>query len=216
MMNKLELYKKNFSENDSPGLDEINKCTNRLYTNQEPSHFANTIPYELGGEEPLWAIDCFKSNNQAEHLHYISLGFTNLFYNEDLANDSESGYGFELTFRILNDNLESDIPAWPLNLIQNLAKYVFSTDKVFDNYHFISANGPIKIDSDTDITAIVFFEDQQLSEIQTPNGSVKFLQIYGITSNEYELLINKEISAEELVKSHLISNPLLITDLKRK
>lgn len=55
MPSKTDIYKQTYSEDDFPGLDAINQRQKEIYGNIEPSHFAPPIPYELGGDEPLWA-----------------------------------------------------------------------------------------------------------------------------------------------------------------
>lgn len=38
-----------------------------------------------------------------------------------------SGFGFELTFRLLKDPSETSPPIWPARVMQSLAKYVFTS-----------------------------------------------------------------------------------------
>ncbi len=215
MHTKTEIYKQTYSDEDALGLDAINRREKEIYGDQEPIHLATIVPYELGGEDPLWAVDCFKSEKQLKHFHYVTLGFTNLFYNEQYAEDEINGFGFELTFRHLPVQGDPDKPIWPANLLQNIAKYVFNTKNVFDDCHYMSANGPIRLDSDTNITAMIFFTDPEMKELATPHGHIKFLQIFGITSTEYLDLKEKKYSAKELLDKHRETNPLLITDLER-
>jgi hypothetical protein len=79
----------------------------------------------------------------------------------------------------------------------------------------MSANGPLRSETDTAITAMVFYTDPELGTIETPHGEVTFLQIFGITSQEYIDLREKKYTAKELLERHLKTNPLLITDLNR-
>ena len=77
---------------------------------------------------------------------------------------------------------------------------------------------PIRLEYDTQITAVAFVLDPELGEIDTPHGKVQFLQAVGITARELEMLrasfsIEK---VEELIRQLEIGNPLLITDLDRK
>jgi len=101
-------------------------------------------------------------------------------------------------------------------LLQNIAKYVFSTGNWFEEFHYMPANGPIRLDTETDITALVFVNDPEIEKIQTPHGEVSFLQIVGITSAEYEHIKENPETVEELVNKLKENNPLLITDLNRK
>jgi hypothetical protein len=217
MPTKTDIYKQTFNaEDDAPGLDAISAKEKAIYGNQEPMHWATIVPYELGGEDPLWAINCFESTKQQKHFHYVTLGFTNLFYDEHFAEDEINGFGFELTFRHLPVEGDPDKPLWPPNLLQNIAKYVFKTKDIFDDYHYMSANGPIRLGTDTDITALAFITDPEMGKIETPHGDVKFLQIFGLTTGEYNDIKENKYSSEELLEKHLATNPLLITDLQRK
>jgi len=80
----------------------------------------------------------------------------------------------------------------------------------------MSANGPLRLGSKTEITAIIFFTDPEMQEIDIPHGIVKFLQIFGITTQEYNDLRNEKYNAQELLTRHKLTNPLLITDLTRR
>ncbi len=215
MSSKTELYKKNFNEESAHGLDAIYEKIKQIYGSQEPTHWATILPYELGGKDPLWAMEYYISQKQQNHLHFVSLGFSNLFYDESCADDEINGFGFEITFRYLPVKSEIEKPVWPANFLQNIARYVFKSEKAFDEYHYMSANGPIKADYDTEITAFAFFLDPELSEITTPHRRLKFLQLYGITTQEYNDIREKKYTVKELIDKHKESNPLLITDLDR-
>jgi hypothetical protein len=216
MKSKVELYKETFDEESSPGLDAINLKQNEIYGDQQPTHFATVVPYELGGEDPLWAVDCFKSVKQQEHLHYITLGFTNLWYDEEYAEDEINGFGFEITFSYAPLDDDKEIPPWPANFLQNIAKYVFKSEKGFDDFHYMSANGPIRRGAKTEITAFAFSTDTEMGKIDTPHGEVKFLQLYGLTTTEYAEIREKKYTVREFIEKQKLHNPLLITDLNRK
>jgi suppressor of fused len=104
-------------------------------------------------------------------------------------------------------------PAWVLNFLQNLARYVFQSGRVFQCGDFMNANGPIAIDVDTKIRSVAFAEDPELPAIETPNGRVQFIQVVGITDDE-ELAIKQwaTLKALGVFKQYL---PLLVTDLGR-
>lgn len=170
----------------------------------------------LGGKDPLDGISVYESQNQEDHYHIVSYGLSELYYNEESAGKEFSKYGFEFTFRLKKK--EGDDFNWAMNLMQNLARYVFETGKWFEEFHFIPTNSPIRLDYDTNLTAIAFVLDPELGKIQTPHGEVQFLQMVGITTDEYELLKQnpKLAETEKLLDQLKINNPLLITDLDRK
>lgn len=170
----------------------------------------------LGGKDPLDGISVYESQKQQDHYHIVSYGLSELYYDEESVGKEFSKYGFEFTFRL--KKVESDDFNWAMNLMQNLARYVFESGKWFEEFHFIPTNSPIRLDYDTNLTAIAFVLDPELGKIQTPHGEVQFLQMVGITTDEYEQLKQnpKTYETEKLLDQLKINNPLLITDLDRK
>ena len=137
-------------------------------------YYGTLIPYTLGGGDPLDGVEIWKSERGVPHWHYITYGFTEL-YEKESGDPDESGYGFELTFR-LKRGLEEAPPVWPVSLLQNLARYVFSSGNTFGLGHHINCNGPIALETDTQLTALGFCMDPELGELDTPNGHFTFLQ----------------------------------------
>ena len=78
-----------------------------------------------------------------------------LYFDPESADAEYSGWGFEFTMRIApcaedqaRNGAEHE-PVWVINLMNNLARYVFNSENWFEPYHFITANGPIRADTDT-------------------------------------------------------------------
>lgn len=130
----------------------------------------------------------------------------------DNSDGQVSGYGFELTFRLKRGS-EDTPPAWPVNLLQNLARYVFSTGNTFDSGHYLNANGPIALETDTHLTCLGFLADPELGVIDTVNGSMIFLEAIGITEDELNAMMcwNGERFLSELTRQV----PYGISDLSR-
>lgn len=196
----------------APGWEAIDKALTPLYANQVPKHYGTLLSYELGGPDPLRGISAYKRLEPVPHWHFITYGFTEL-YDKESENSAVSGWGFELTMRLKTDAAAEEPPHWPLSLLQNLARYVFNSGNVFANGDYLNANGPIAQETDTLIRSMIFSHDQELPPIETPNGSVEFLQIVGITDDE-ELAIKqwKTLGALEIFRQYL---PLLLTDIER-
>ncbi|WP_042476831.1 suppressor of fused domain protein [Bacillus ndiopicus] len=173
--------------NEAQGWDAIDQAVEEIYGEQQPAHYGTLIPYVLGGDDPLDGISVYKSEEPVAHWHFVTYGFSEL-YEKESDNAEVSGYGFELTFRLVRDASEEEPPAWALNLLQNMGRYVFNSGNVFHSGDYLDANGPICLDSDTSLTALAFISDVQLSTMDTPNGQVEFIQMVGITEDELEAI----------------------------
>lgn len=219
-----EEYIKQYPEDDaSPGWDAIDAALQKVYADKEPRHYGTIIKYMLGGEDPLDGISIYDNNEQEFHRHIVSYGMSDLYYSPESVENEFSRWGFEFTFRIVpfKDDKDADTaknePYWAMNVMQNLARYVFDSEKWFEAYHFIPANGPIRLDTDTKLVGVAFVPDPQLGVIDTPHGEVSFLQMVGLTQEELDWLWQdpKTGRVEELINKMRKDNPLLITDLHR-
>ena len=218
-MNKEE-YQKQFTTDDTPGWQSIDHQLDKIYGSIEPRHYPPLcgLHYMAGGSDPIDGASVYDSNHQEFHRHIVSYGMSELYYDEEKAGGEFSKWGFEFTFRLVPFQDDQNDPIWAIQVMNNLARYVFSSGKWFEENHFVPANGPIRLDTETEITGFVFTLDPELGKIQTPHGEVSFLQMVGITNAEVEQLkLNPTTDAvKELIDRLKVDNPLLITDLNRK
>ncbi|HEY0251961.1 MAG TPA: suppressor of fused domain protein, partial [Kofleriaceae bacterium] len=200
-------------EDEAPGWAAIDRALAPTYKATEPhAHFGTVLPYSLGGNDPIHGISAYPRHEPVPHWHFVTYGFTELF-RKDNDDQATSGYGFELTFRLARSLAEDQPPMWALNFLQNLGRYVFGSGNSFAAGHKMGLNSPIALDRDTRITAICFADDPELGDIDSPHGAARFVQIVGITDDEYRLI--QEWSTPgllEILSRHL---PFLITDLER-
>jgi hypothetical protein len=212
-----EEYKKLFTADDAVGWLAIDKKLEEVYGQQPPRHYAPPIHYIIGGEDPIDGSSIYDSEKQSFHRHIVSYGMSELYYNEEKAGGEFSKWGFEFTFRLKPFPEDKEDPLWAVQVMNNLARYVFQSGRWFEPYHFIPANGPIRLDTATDIVGLAFAPDPELGVINTPHGEVSFLQLVGLTSKELErILANpKTGEVEMLINEMRVNNPLLITDLER-
>lgn len=201
------------AEMTAAGWDAIDQELVKIYGEQEPKHYGTLISYALGGNDPLDGISAYKADLPDPHWHFVTYGFTEL-YEKESENEEESGFGFELTFRLARKEEEEEPPAWALNLLQNMARYVFNTGNVLQAGDHLDANGPICLGADTELTALAFVMDPQLNEIDTPHGRVQFVQMVGITGDELEAMM--AWNTRGVLQSGLPYMPSYITDLERE
>lgn len=212
-----EEYKKLFNEDDAVGWLAIDKQLESIYGTQEPRHYAPPLHFAIGGEDPIDGTSIYESEKQIPHLHLVSYGMSQLYYDEEQAGGEFSKWGFEFTFRIKPFGEDNGDPTWAIQVMNNLARYVFESKRWFEPYHFVPANGPIRLETATDIVGLAFVPDPELGAIQTPHGEVTFLQMVGLTTKEVERLLAKPQTSEveKLINEMRGNNPLLITDLDR-
>lgn len=215
-----EAYQKKFNEDDAVGWLAIDEALASIYGKTEPKHYGPLcgIHFMAGGTDPIDGASIYNSEKQMPHKHIISYGMSELYYNEDATENEFSKWGFELTFRIKPFEEDTDEPLWIVGLMNNLARYVHKSGSWFEENQYIPANGPIRLNTDTEIVGLVFTLDPELGKINTPHGEVSFLQMVGITQNELDHLKanSTQEEVEKLINRLKIDNPLLITDLHRK
>jgi len=200
----------------SPGWEAIDEALAGVYGNVEPKHYGTVVGWRVGGPDPLDGVSIYESTAfDVAHWHYVGYGLTEL-HEKESENAEESGWGFELTFRLRRDSDAADVepPIWPINLMQNLARYVFESGATFAPGHHMSANGPIAVGKPTDLTALLFVGDPQLEPRTTPHGRMQFVQIVGVTDDE--LAAAKAWSTKGIVALLSKRTPGWVTDLARK
>ena len=85
-----------------------------------------------------------------------------------------SGYGFELTFRLVSE--EQFPPTWPAELLQALARYVFSSDNALCVGDHISWHSALD-SADSSLQHMILAQDPQLQPLDGPLGHVNFVQV---------------------------------------
>lgn len=198
---------------DAPGWDAITARLAEFYPDVEPQHFGTIIKYSLGGPDP---IDGMSFYPRSDHWHIVTYGMSELYARDEPVEEpaEESGWGFEFTMRVARAADETQVPFWAANMLQNLARYVFSSGNWFEPFHHLNANGPLQQDHDTLLSAITFAVDPELGTIGTPHGRLQFLQAVGLTADEYDVV--RRWNAEGFLALLADRNPLLITDLDRR
>lgn len=198
---------------EAKGWNAITDAMIAIYGDAEPQHVGTTIKFRDGGPDPLDGISVF-SGSQPPHWHFVTYGFSELYVKES-PHLGTSGFGFELTFRVKKAHpTDSTPPIWAIDLLQNLARYVFGTGNIFGSGHHLNLMGPIAREETTAIHAILFVRDAELPPIDTAFGTLEFLQIVGITLDELEAAVCWNTMG--LVEFLAQENPLLVTDLARK
>jgi hypothetical protein len=198
---------------EAPGWHALDAALLRLYPGQDsPPHFAPTLPPMLSGDGLINGISAYRAEDPA-HWHLVTYGFSELYAKESDDPDV-SGWGFELTMRLPRPEGEAQPATYAVNFLFNLGRYVRRSRNPLGPGHAMDLNGPICLGAETALRAAAFTTDPQLGQIRTPNGAVRFIQVVGVTLDEYHACGDWQASAVLEILSE--SEPLLITDLARR
>ncbi|MDA8369145.1 MAG: suppressor of fused domain protein [Nocardiopsaceae bacterium] len=200
--------------NTAPGWGAIDAALLRIYPQTEPLHMGTEHPWRLGGPHPLDGISFYPRTDPVPHWHVVGYGMTEL-YDKETDNSEESGWGFEFTFRAVRRGGDEEPPMWAAVLLQKLGRYVFDSGNRFEPGHTMKVGGPIDgSDNGSVIRALAFAEDPELGQIATPHGRVRFLQVIGLSLDEYEAALGGR--AHVLLRVLGSRIPLGTTDMRRR
>ncbi|HKC28589.1 MAG TPA: suppressor of fused domain protein [Jatrophihabitans sp.] len=172
----------------------------------DPQHFGTN---HLPDQDGAYGLNAYRTT---DGWLMLTLGLSELFgkVSDDPA---VSGWGFELTMRVVDGSQPDAPPQWALKLLLKLSQYVYQQGRPFAPGHRMSPGGPITGSPDTRLTALAFATDPQLPGISTPNGSVQFLTVVGITTDE---LATMQATSTDHVLSDLRAHySTLATDITR-
>lgn len=200
------------ADDAAPGWEAIDARLASLYGDQQPAHMGTLLGYRLGGPDPLDGISAYRRELPVPHWHYVTYGLSELYAKES-DNPEWSGYGLELTFRLRAAEEDAGAPKWVFNFLQNLARYIFQTGNVLAPGDWMTANGPIALETDTAICSMGFVEDPELPPLDTPHGKLVFTQVVGLTVDEE--FAAKRWKTARLLDVLLPHMPLWVTDLQR-
>ncbi|WP_436772730.1 suppressor of fused domain protein [Yinghuangia sp. YIM S09857] len=173
---------------EAPGWAAIEAALERVYGDVEPyGHLGTQVPYALGGPDPLDGISLYRRKEPVPHWHLVGFGMSEL-YGKDSDEPEVSGYGFEFSVRVADhgdDDSDDGVPMWAAVLLQVLARYVVGNRPFAPGHTIHVAPGTFGADTATELAALAFAVDPDLGVIDTPHGSVTFLEVTALTEDEY-------------------------------
>jgi hypothetical protein len=197
-------------EYPAPGWDAIDAVMTRLYGSAMPRHVGYQPPAAASNN-----LERCSAYPAPGHWHYVSYGLSELYTPSYGDNPDVSGWGFELTFRVVRGTQKTP-PDWPFTVLNELAKHVKGQKAEFlpgdrvDLFAPITGHPNLADAPPTRLTVFALTVDPQLGRVRTPNGDVTFLQVVGITATEKARMLGS--STEEVLEELAYGNPLLVTD----
>ena len=184
-MGLFDKFKKKAKKEESPpapGWDAITEACERVYPNQkDPRHYGTLVNWRFGGDMPLEGISVYDGGS---YWHFVTYGLSEL-YEKESDTAEVSGYGMEFTFKLKKDRYEDEENEirCVCGILQTIARITFTKGELFNVYESLYTGQTVGIDYNqrSNITGFITVPDQQLKEIGTPNGKVRFVAFIGAT-----------------------------------
>ena len=189
MMTKEEFLKRiKEDETYAPGWQAIDDAFEALYPGQQPEHFGTLLTSRaaLGGDEYLDGFSVYSSPKGYKHL--VTYGMTVLYGDEEAFGGEWNGWGYEMTIKLKEKDTANCM--WAIDMLSNLARYTYKTERFFQPNQFIRGNGSsLHIGSDSLITALLLINDTEVEPQISVYGKTEFIQLGGITEAELEAVM---------------------------
>lgn len=199
----------------SPGWQAIDDAFEALYPGQTPDHFGTLLPARamLGGDQYLDGFSVYTSPKGYKHL--VTYGMTVLYGDEDAFGGEWNGWGYEMTMKLKEKDVENCM--WAIDMMANLARYTYTTNRYFEPNQYVKGNGTsLHIGEDSLITALLLVSDTEAKPQMPVYGKTEFIQLVGITESEVQALIeNPENISKLITLMKDDGNEDLVTDMKR-
>ena len=202
-------------EEYSPGWQAIDDAFEKLYPGQNPDHFGTVMTSRaiFGGDEYLDGFSIYNSPKGYKHL--VTYGMTVLYGDEDAFGGEWNGWGYEMTIKLREKDSESCM--WAIDMLSNLARYTYKTERFFETNQYVKGNGTsLHIGTDSLITALLLVNDTEAEPQTSVYGKTEFIQLVGITEAELGAIMEDKNNIPELIeRMKADGNVDLVTDMKR-
>lgn len=217
MMTKEEFLKRiKEDETYAPGWQAIDDAFEALYPGQQPEHFGTLLTSRaaLGGDEYLDGFSVYSSPKGYKHL--VTYGMTVLYGDEEAFGGEWNGWGYEMTIKLKEKDTANCM--WAIDMLSNLARYTYKTERFFQLNQLIRGNGSsLHIGSDSLITALLLINDTEVEPQMSVYGKTEFIQLVGITEAELEAVMEDRNNIPVLLRRMKEDgNVDLVTDMQRQ
>jgi suppressor of fused len=198
-------------ETTAPGMDAIHAAMVSLHGPQEPKHWLLDSSLGMLGSR----LESASAYDAGDHWHFVTLGLSNIW--ERAEDDSAvSGLGYEFTMRVrhparsrwsLSRDRVGEPPQWAVRFLQRLGDVTLEGSR-FRPGETLDPGGAITGDASNGLVAVGFVDDPSLPLLSTPNGTVAFIQVFGMTTEQLDVILR----GESELRSFAGSGGLFVTD----
>lgn len=199
------------SDDSAPGMDAIHAAMIALHGPQEPVHWLLDSSLGLLGSH----LESASAYDAGDHWHLVTLGLSEIWEKQG-PDPAVSGLGYEFTMRVrkpppsrwgLGRGRTSAPPSWAVHFLQRLGDVTLEGAR-FRPGETLDPGGPITGDPSDVLTAVGFVDDPGLPHLDTPNGRVAFVQVFGLTAEQLQLVRR----GESALRSFAGRDGLFVTD----
>lgn len=199
-------------ETTAPGMDAIHAVMVGLHGPQEPMHWLLDSSMGVLGSR----LESASAYDAGDHWHFVTLGLSNIWEKRTGDDPAVSGLGYEFTMRVrhparsrwsLRRDRAGEPPQWAVRFLQRLGDITLAGSR-FRPGETLDPGGPITGDAPNGLEAVGFVEDPSLPPIDTPNGAVAFVQAFGMTAEQLDLVLR----GESALRSFAGADGLFVTD----
>ena len=166
-------------------------------------------------KEDDWAPGWDAIDREFDYQHIVTYGMSELYANEEAFGGEYSRWGYEMTIKLKENSAEDCL--WALDMLSNLARYTYTTERFFEAGECVPGNGTsLHIGTDSLITALITVNDTSAQTLDTLHGKVEFIQFVGITESELDAIRKDGSNVSILIEKMKKDTPELITNMKRK
>lgn len=196
-------------------MTAIDNAMVALHGPQEPKHWLLDSSMGLLGSR----LESASAYDAGDHWHFVTLGLSEIW--EKTTDDpAVSGLGYEFTMRVRHAPRSrwssprkqlDEPPQWTVRFLQRLGDRTLDGDRYLPG-ETLDTGGPITGDATSDLVAVGFVDDPSLPPLDTPNGTVTFVQVFGMTAEQLGLVLRGDSG----VRSFGGSDGLFIIDPHRR
>ncbi len=158
-----------------PAYDALDDALARAYgADARPRVFRPLLAWALGGPDPLPRVECYEESD-GRAWHYVGARLDSVL--------ARATHRIALGIRVARAKGESQPPAWPADLLQEIARRAVENGEAPVPGDAIDLGRPLGGDDGT-LSAVVFAEDPRISAADT--RPVTLAHVYGVTADELE------------------------------
>lgn len=187
-------------EPNMSGWNAIAETFDNLYpsTLENTKQYGVLISWQLGGPSPL---DNVRAYDGGDYWHFVTFGLSEL-YEKESENKEVSGWGMEFTFKLKKANYadeEAQIRCI-VGILQDLAKLTMEEGELFQPFEYIYTGQTTGFDAEgtSALTGFITVPEPMAESIDTPNGSVSFVELIGVTDAELQGIMENQLRVREL------------------